>query len=265
MRIAGAGHWFRPQRWLFRDLSFVLEPGQVTAILGPNGCGKTTLLRALCGILQLREGQVVSDGIVGHVPQALVPDTAYSALEMVLLGRSRHIGRFGVPGRLDMQRAHACLDEVGLLDLASKRFDRLSGGQRQLVLFARALASDCQVLVLDEPASALDLANQGAVLRLIARLASDRGLAVMFTTHDPDHVLAVADAVLMFVGEEGPVHGPVREIATDENLSRMYGIPIRRLLLEADGRSIETIVPLHRIDAKVGTARREATGLGDVR
>ncbi|WP_022724162.1 ABC transporter ATP-binding protein [Rhodopseudomonas sp. B29] len=245
IRVDGAGHWFRQEQWLFRDLSFAVAEGEATAILGPNGCGKTTLLRALAATLTLKQGRIHVDGIVGVVPQALRGDVGYRVIDMVLLGRSRYLGRFGAPGGRDVARAEQSLAAVGISDLADRRYDRLSGGQRQLVLFARALAGDCRVLLLDEPASALDLANQGVVLRLIRRLVRDKGMTVVFTTHHPDHALAVADKVLMMTGE--PVFGPAATTLDDANLSRLYGVPVRRVAVIADGERIETTVPVHRL------------------
>lgn len=254
IRIENAGHWFRAEHWLFRELSLTLPSAQITAILGPNGCGKTTLLRAICGTLGLKEGRIEIDGHVGFVPQALTADQAYSAIDMVLLGRSRYLGRFNVPGRKDKERAYECLDEVGLLPLADQRYDRLSGGQRQLVLLARALASDCRILVLDEPASALDIANQGVVLRLLLRLARSRGLIVLFTTHHPDHALGVADTTLLMQRDSTHLAGPTEAVLTESNLARMYGVPVRRVDVHTDEETAAAIVPLHGLRHTAPTA-----------
>ncbi|MDO8398011.1 MAG: ABC transporter ATP-binding protein [Bradyrhizobium sp.] len=243
IRIDNAGHWFRPNHWLFRDLSFALVPSEVTAILGPNGAGKTTLLRAVCGTLALREGAVSAAAQIGYVPQALHADHAYSAIDMVLLGRSRYLGRFNSPGRKDKVRARECLHEVGLSAIADQRYDRLSGGQ--LVLLARALASDCRILVLDEPASALDLANQGIVLRLIQHLARSRELAVLLTTHHPDHALGIADKTLLMLHDAVHLYGPAGSVLTEENLARMYGVPVRRVEIHSGDETVAAIVPLH--------------------
>lgn len=251
-----AGHWFRPGHWLFRDLSFALAPGKITAVLGPNGTGKTTLLRALCGTLTLREGKVAADAAIGYVPQALNAGHAYSALEMVLLGRARYLGRFGVPRHADTERAFECLSEVGLAHIAAQRYDRLSGGQRQLVLLARALATDCRVLVLDEPASALDLANQGVVLRLLRELADRRELAVLFTTHHPDHALGVADAALLMLRDARHIHGPIENALTEANLSELYGVPVRRLDTVTGGETATAFVPLYGL--RRATSRADA-------
>jgi len=240
-----AGHWYRPGQWLFRDLSFRVRPGGILAVLGPNGRGKTTLLRGICGTLRLREGRLRLGGPVGYVPQAQQADIGYLAIDMVLLGRSRFLGRFDAPRATDLARAEACLDEVGLTAIAGQRYDRLSGGQRQLVLLARALATDCTAMVLDEPASALDLANQGIMLRLLQRLALERGLAILFTTHDPDHALGIADQTLLMLDAGAHVVGPTGEAVTEDSLARLYAVPVHRMAWRKDGEHGETVVPLH--------------------
>ncbi|MDD1529001.1 ABC transporter ATP-binding protein [Bradyrhizobium sp. WBOS7] len=250
IRIENAGHSYGSGRWLFRGLSASFPAGRIAAILGPNGCGKTTLLRAIGGTLTLKEGIVEIDGHVGFVPQALTADQSYNAVDMVLLGRSRYLGRFSSPGRTDRDRAYACLEEVGLAALAQQRYDRLSGGQRQLVLLARALASDCKVLVLDEPASALDIANQGVVLRLLVRLASSLGLTVLFTTHHPDHAIGIADTTLLMQRDATHIAGRTEMVLTESNLARMYGVPVRRVDIHAGGETASAIVPLHGLPGK---------------
>lgn len=250
IRIDNAGHGYESGHWLFRGLSATFPAGKIAAILGPNGCGKTTLLRAIGGTLTLREGQVEIDGHVGFVPQALTADQSYDAVDMVLLGRSRYLGRFSSPGRSDRERAYACLEEVGLAAHARQRYDRLSGGQRQLVLLARALASDCKVLVLDEPASALDIANQGVVLRLLLRLAGTLGLTVLFTTHHPDHAIGIADTTLLMQRDATHIAGQTEMVLTESNLARMYGVPVRRVNVHADAETASAIVPLHGLRGK---------------
>ncbi|REF87313.1 iron complex transport system ATP-binding protein [Methylovirgula ligni] len=248
MEAHDIGFWYRPGQWLFRHVSLSFAPGTITALLGVNGSGKTTFLRSLCGVIHPKEGHFVRSGVIGYVPQALYAEHAYSALDMVLLGRSRYLGRFGAPGHSDMERALACLDDVGLAGLAHARYDQLSGGQRQLVLLARALATDCVALVLDEPASALDLANAGLMLKLLSRLAAERGLTVLFTTHQPDHALSVADKALLFLGDGFHTFGPVQETLSEANLSKLYGVPVKRLAVTDHDRIFEAAIPLYRID-----------------
>jgi iron complex transport system ATP-binding protein len=245
VQIENAGHWYRPDRWLFRGLSLGLKAGGITAILGPNGSGKTTLLRALGGTLALKEGKVVTEATIGFVPQARAVDTALNALDVVLLGRSRHLGRFSTPGRADVEYARACLHEVGLSDLADQRFDRMSDGQRQLVLLARGLATGCDVLVLDEPASTLDLANQGVVLHLLQQLVSRRNLAIVLTTHHPDHAVAIADNALLILDRTTCLFGPAETILSEANLELMYGVPMKRIIVCSGDQRTEVIVPLY--------------------
>ncbi len=243
--VRAAGHWYRADRWLFRDLSFQVCPGEIMAVLGPNGRGKSTLLRSICGTLTPREGSVRIEGAVGYVAQVQQADAAFDVIDMVLMGRSRFIGRFQSPGAADVAAAQSCLDAVGMSAFAGQRYDRLSGGQRQLVLLARALATECSVLVLDEPASALDLANQGGVLRLLQRLAVERSLAVLFTTHEPAHALGIADHALLLFAHAQHACGAVDATLNEANLCRLYNMQVRRLSWEHDGDRGEAIIPLH--------------------
>ena len=178
LELEGLGHGFPGGDWLFRDASLQVGGGEVVAVLGPNGRGKTTLLRCAAGLLAPTEG-VVRRGVgVGYVPQAQAAGLGYPVLDMVLMGRVRHVRSYASPGRRDVAAAQHALEQVGLSHLAERAVTRLSGGERQLVVIARALASESPMLILDEPASALDLHNQATVLRLLRDLA-DAGMGVL--------------------------------------------------------------------------------------
>jgi iron complex transport system ATP-binding protein len=242
LQASGLGHG-HAARWLFRRVDLTLASGGVLAILGPNGRGKTTLLRALAGTLRPREGAVDRRAPVAYVPQSHAGSFAYAARDMVLMGRARHLGPFRTPGRADRAIADAALAEVGLAAKADIAYDRLSGGERQLVLIARALAAEGRVLLLDEPASALDLANQGLVLRLARRLSGERGIAVAMTTHHPQHAQEIADAVLLLGEPEHHRIGPVDDVLTEAGLTALYGLPVRRAALAGPGLPPAVLVP----------------------
>jgi len=230
--------------WIFHDHSFRLPRGRITAILGPNGRGKTTLLKCILGLLKPTEGRLGVDGVTGYVPQNIQSPFPYKTFDIVLMGRARHIGFFRHPTRADYDAARDAMARLSILDLAGRPFDRLSAGQQQLALIARALASRCDVLVLDEPAAALDFRNQAKVLQALARLSDETGLTVLFTTHAPQHALSIADTALLMFGGAVYRYGPIEATITDENLEALYEIPVRNIAFEHEGRDVRTVAPV---------------------
>lgn len=242
--FSGLGFAYRRDHWVFRNYSAEVPEGSVFALLGPNGRGKTTLLKLILGILKPKAGTIVTRGQIAFVPQLFHVTFDYSVSEMVLMGRSRKIGLFAQPTHKDRLAAIEALDRVGLADLAHQSFKELSGGQRQLAIFARALASEAKILMLDEPTSALDLRNQDLVLDRIGQLSRQDGLTVLMTTHHPHHALAVADNALLMLGETDFAVGPSAKILSEGVLSSLYGVTMKRFLIDHDGKSHETLVPI---------------------
>ncbi|GEO82864.1 ABC transporter ATP-binding protein [Pararhodospirillum oryzae] len=240
IRFSNVGHAYTPARWVFRGYSGTVARGRVLAILGPNGCGKTTLLRLLLGLGRATEGTIERFGRVAFVPQLFQVGFDYSVLDMVLMGRAGRIGLLAQPGRADEAAARDALARFGLEDLARRPFHELSGGQRQLVILARALVAGADLLILDEPASALDLGNQVLILDWIRRLARQEGLGVVFTTHHPHHALAVADRVLPMQDGADNHDAPASEILTEARLRALYGVPLKRVAFEHEGQRHET-------------------------
>lgn len=238
----GLGYRYR-HGWVFRQLDFHLAAGELTAILGPNGCGKSTLLGVLSGGRPPIEGEVARRGGLALVPQSIAPFLPFTGLDMVLLGRAHAVSLFATPGPADYAAAHAALARLEAERLAERSFDVMSGGERQLVLIARALVSGSPVLLLDEPTAALDWHHQAHVLALLRQLA-DAGLAVAFTTHSPQHALDFADRVLLMAAPERQIFGTPEDVLGEEALSALYRLPVKRLRLPDVAAS--TAIPVFR-------------------
>ncbi|MGO7868175.1 ABC transporter ATP-binding protein [Rhizobium leguminosarum] len=231
-------------RTILDRLSFSVPVGRSLAILGPNGRGKTTTLKAMLGFQRLDAGSRVAPAIVGYVPQTGSSNQRYRAIDVAVMGRAAHLGLFGQPGPSDFEIAHSALERAGAARFAGHFFDRLSGGERQLVLLARALATGSEAIVLDEPAAALDLRNQERLLNLLKSLREPRDKAIAFTTHDPNHALAAADDALLMMPDGQSLFGPVAETITPEHLERLYGVPMRVVeLIGPTGDSHQAVVP----------------------
>ncbi|WP_196260809.1 ABC transporter ATP-binding protein [Pelagibacterium limicola] len=231
------------KRTVLDKLNFNVPRGQCMAILGPNGRGKTTALRAMLGFQPLASGSRVAPQVVGYVPQYASASQSYSVREVVVMGRATGLGLFGQPRLGDYAAADSALERVGAERFSGERFDRLSGGERQLVLLARALATGSDVLVLDEPGSALDLANQQRLLVMLDGLRQQRDKAIVFTTHDPNHALAAADTALLMMPDGPALFGPVEEMIAPAPLEALYGVPMRLVEMEAGKGRTRAVLP----------------------
>lgn len=217
---------------LFEPLTFRCEKGDIWAVLGRNGLGKSTLLDTLTGTLPALGGSIESEGGIGIVAQHSHLPFPYTVSDVVLMGRVQHVKLFAQPRHQDKQRAAEALEQLNIAHLAACSFSSLSGGQQQLVMIARALVTDCQTLLLDEPCSALDLANQQVVLQLISDLAHRQGCCILFSTHDPLHALQIATHTLLLLPQGKWLAGPTDSVVTEDNLYRAYGLPLRKFSLE---------------------------------
>lgn len=221
---------------ILADYSLSVGRGDVLAILGANGVGKTTLLNCIVGLRKPSAGSVASHGRIGYVPQLFQSTFAFSVLDIVLMGRARHIGLFGAPRAEDYEIAWKYLDLMNVADLGERPFNALSGGQRQLVMIAQALSSECEILILDEPCSALDYKNQSIVIDILRQLNQTMGLTIVFSTHAPQHGLDVASHVLLMTDATRYAHGPVEDVLTADNLSALYGVPIAKAAFAEGGK-----------------------------
>ena len=236
-----------PDRLVGSGLSVRLAEGEVLALLGPNGGGKTTLLKTMLGLIPPRGGEVrlmdrplaalpIAERarLIGYVPQVHTGTFAFTVETVVLMGRTAHGSLFARPSAHDRDVTMRALERFGIAALAERPYTEISGGERQLVLLARALAQEPRFIVLDEPTASLDFGNQGKVMREIRALA-DSGLGVLFTTHDPNHALRAAHRAYLLRAGECLADGPVVEMLTGERLEALYRAPVQRLSDSATG------------------------------
>lgn len=227
-----------PGPLVLSGVNLTYESPGVLCILGTNGTGKSTLLRTLIGELRPSRGVVELDGRpVGsyrpvelarrfaYLPQVHAPSFSYAVIDVVLMGRTSRIGYLASPGASDVAFAYEQLAYLGIEHLAERPYTEISGGERQLVMIASALAQEPEALLLDEPTAHLDFGNQYRFLELVERLR-DRGIGVLMTTHYPDHALLLDCPTAVLAAGRIQVVGPAREVVTDEVMSRVYGIEV---------------------------------------
>ena len=220
-------------------ISFTVGAGEVLCVLGRNGEGKSTLFKTILGLLRPRAGTLRVDGepiagwsprrralTFGYVPQNGGGTFPFTVPELVLMGRTAHRGPFAAPSAADRAAADEAIATLGIGHLAAREWVRVSGGERQLVLVARALAQKPRILVLDEPTASLDFGNQVRVLDAIRSLAETRALSVLLSTHHPEQAFACADRVAVLAGGELLRIGAPAEVVTAETLAACYSVDV---------------------------------------
>ena len=238
-----------PGRTIGREVSFTLGAGEVMCVLGPNGGGKTTLFRTLLGLLERHAGAISLQGAsleslsrrevaqrAGYVPQGHAAYFAFTVREFVLMGRTAHLGALASPSRQDFRVVDKVLESLEIAHLAERPVTQISGGERQLALVARALAQEPKLLVMDEPTASLDFGNQVRILERIRNL-SGNGIAVLFSTHAPDHAFLAAGRVLLLAQGHALAIGAPQEVIRADTLERLYGVSVQVLPLPGGGHT----------------------------
>ncbi|MEA4902961.1 ABC transporter ATP-binding protein [Desulfitobacterium sp.] len=243
---------------VLHDISFKVESGELMCVLGPNGCGKTTLLKNILGLLSPSVGSIWIDGqeirklspkqlaqVMAYIPQEHTPPFPYTVFDVVLMGRTAYLAsNLSVPGKKDEAIAEEALADLNITYLKDKIYTKISGGERQLVLIARALVQQPKLLVMDEPTSSLDFGKQNVVLEH-ARNLSRKGISILMVTHDPGHALFCADQVVTMKKGRLLKIGTPQEVISEESMQEMYGteVKIGNICLP-DERNIRVCVPV---------------------
>lgn len=224
-------------------INITINSNDVIAILGTNGRGKSTLLNTLMQTHKPLSGSLSNQYSCSFVPQNFSTNIDYMVWEIIVMGKAKQWGLFGRPDKKTLQLAKYYLTQLGLEDYYSHPFSSLSGGQKQLVLIARALISDSKILLLDEPTNALDLHNQDKVLKILSSLIYKQNLTIIFTTHDPAHALSIANKVLI-LDDDSYQFGLAQNLLTEERLTKLYKIQMKKIVLS----NSHTIIPNYKSD-----------------
>jgi len=235
------------EREVLRGVDLVARAGELVALIGPNGAGKSTLLRVIAGLLRPSSGSVTIDDVdtvmldrraiarhIAVVPQVFETLFPFTVREIVALGRTSRLGPLGTLGSDDTRAVARALDDIGATDLADRRIDRVSGGERQRAVLAMALAQEAGVLLLDEPTAHLDPAHQRATLERVATLARTRGIAVVAVLHDLNLAAAFASRIVLLADGAVVREGDVRHVITPELVAQVFGPGLR--VVAYDGR-----------------------------
>jgi iron complex transport system ATP-binding protein len=247
LEVKNAGFkYFGSDITVFNDINFTLSDGDNLCILGPNGCGKTTLLKCIANLLTLTGGEITIENRslynmkrheiaknIGYIPQLHAPTFPYTVLDAVVMGRTAYIGLMSTPSEEDIEISREALRQLNIYHLQDRPYTNISGGERQMVMFARVLAQQSSILLLDEPTSHLDFGNQNRFLSILKDITKN-GLPSIMTSHFPDHVFIVANKVAIMNKGQFLAFGTPDEVVTEENLYNIYGIKVKVLQLDSE-------------------------------
>lgn len=231
---------------VLKSVGFAIDDGEFVSILGPNGVGKSTLFRCMLGLIKPQEGTTFINGTdicnfapqelaknIAYIPQSHNPVFNYSVLDMVLMGTTAQLGKFSSPRAEHKKEAIDALEQLGIGHLQDRGYRAISGGERQLVLVARALSQQAKILIMDEPSASLDFGNKFRVMKTVRNLA-DNGYTVIQSTHDPDQAYMYSDKILAMLDGKVLAFGKPADIVTDSLISKLYGVDVDVCNLQND-------------------------------
>ena len=240
---------------VLRDISFTAPDGELVAVLGPNGVGKSTMFRCMLGLLRPSSGSILLSGKdlqtldraavareVAYIPQSVTPAFNYTVLDVVLMGFTNRLALLEAPKKEHIEQALGVLESLGIAHLRHRGCGRISGGELQLTLLARALLQSARILIMDEPTANLDYGNQHRVMEQIGELAA-RGYTIILSTHDPNLAFLHASRVLALKDGSLLAEGRPQDVLTNETLSALYNIGVLLRTVEYSGREVSISLP----------------------
>ncbi len=257
LEVVHGNYGYRGEPEILQDIQLQIPAGRVLAVLGPNGVGKTTLLKCMTGLLHWRSGKTLLEGkdiselrpkqiwsVISYIPQARPLPFSYTGEEMVVMGRSVHLHTFEQPGETDLQLAKEMMERVGITHLAKKSCNRMSGGELQMILIAKAMISNPKLLVLDEPETGLDFHNQILVMNMIERLVREEHISAVMNTHYPTNAISIADDTLLMNYDGNYIYGATKEVLIQETIAEAFDVNV--LVNESlyEEKIIKSVVPV---------------------
>jgi ABC transporter related len=249
---------YKKEHLILNDISLKVNSGEIVCVLGPNGTGKTTMLRCLLGFNKPSKGKITIDGkqmhelgvknrakCLAYVPQYSSLSFPYTVKEVVLMGRTAYLS-YGMPfSKVDYDFAIKTIDRLGISHISDSLYNELSGGQKQMVLLARALTQDAKILIMDEPTANLDYSNQVKMLETIKQLVNE-GYGILMTSHFPYHAFLTESRVILMKGGKKLYDGNPDEIITTESLTNLYqtSVEVSEINIKAYEKSIKVCVPI---------------------
>jgi iron complex transport system ATP-binding protein len=263
------------ERAIFKNLNFTAGKGEIFCLLGPNGCGKTTLLDCILGLHALKSGTIQVMGrdnrqvkphalarSLAYVPQSHEKAFPYTVKEIVIMGRAAYLNMFASPSRKDGMIAEEALELLNIAHLSGRRYTQLSGGETQLVMIARALAQQSPIIVMDEPTAHLDFRHELIILEMITRLVKDRKLSIIMATHFPNHAFyfqnaGVKTTAALLHNTGFLAMGPPEEVVDENAIRALYGVDAKVICVPSDREGVlNNIIPLRTANCETDSVRR---------